>query len=262
MATPAESWKTAITDTSEGKLVVRGVEITEAMDKLSFGGMVYLLWKGTPATPGEARLMEMIFVSSVDHGATPPSSLATRVVMSGGNPLNAAVAAGILAIGDSHGGAIEACARLFQEWLATRDEIPDMTGLASIIVQEFQEKQERIPGYGHRIYKRDPRTLKLVETAEREKLRGRAVDLALAIQDELERRSGGKPLPLNVDGIIAALMTDMGFDWGLGKGFFLLSRCAGLIAHAHEERTRQKPMRSFRPCQTGVRWSPGTKLGS
>ena len=61
--------------------------------------------------------MEMILVSSVDHGATPPSSLATRVVMSGGNPLNAAVAAGILAIGDSHGGAIEACARLFQEWL-------------------------------------------------------------------------------------------------------------------------------------------------
>jgi len=240
-----EVWKTAITDTSEGRLVVRGVEITEAMEHLSFGAMVYLLWKGQVPTKGEARLMDAILVSSVDHGTTPPSSLATRVVMSGGNPLNASVAAGVLAIGDSHGGAIEACARLFQDWLATRDEVPDTGQLATIIVQEFQEKQKRIPGYGHRVYKRDPRTLKLIEIAEREKLRGKGIDLALAIQDELEKRSGGKPLPLNVDGIIAAIMTDLGFHWGLGKGFFILSRTAGLVAHAHEERTREKPMRSF-----------------
>jgi citryl-CoA lyase len=240
-----EVWKTAITDTSEGKLVVRGVEISEAIEKFSFGGMVYLLWKGEPPRPGEARLMDAILVSSVDHGTTPPSSLAARVVMSGGNPMNAGVAAGVLAIGESHGGAIEACAKLYQEWLATRDEIPDTAQMAAIIVQEFQGKQQRIPGYGHRIYKRDPRTLKMIEIAEREKLRGRAVDLALAIQDELERKSGGKPLPLNVDGAIAALMSDMGFHWGLGKGFFILSRTAGLVAHAHEERLREKPMRSF-----------------
>jgi citryl-CoA lyase len=238
-------WKTAITDTSEGRLVVRGIEISEAIGTMSFPAMVYLLWKGTMPTPGEARVMEAILVSSVDHGTTPPSCLATRVVMSGGNSLNAAVAAGVLAIGDSHGGAIEACAKIFQAWLATRDEIPDTAQLAAIIVQEFQEKQKRIPGYGHRVYKRDPRTLKLIEIAEREKLRGRALDLAVGIQDELERQSGGKPLPLNVDGVIAALMTDMGFHWGLGKGFFILSRTAGLVAHAHEERTREKPMRSF-----------------
>jgi citryl-CoA lyase len=257
----ADTWKSAITDTSEGKLFVRGVEITEAMEKLSFGGMVFLLWKGQPATPGEARLMDAILVSSVDHGTTPPSSLATRVVMSGGNPLNAAVAAGVLAIGDSHGGAIEACARLYQDWLATRDEIPDIVQLAALVVRDFQEKQKRVPGYGHRIYKRDPRTLKLIEIAEREKLRGRAVDLAIEIQDELEKQSGGKPLPLNVDGIIAALMTDMGFHWGLGKGFFILSRTAGMIAHAHEERTREKPMRSFGQSKPEYDGPRDTKLG-
>jgi citryl-CoA lyase len=255
----AETWKSAITDTSDGKLVVRGVEITQAMEHLTFGAMVYLLWKGVPATPSQARLMDAILVSSVDHGTTPPSALATRIVMSGGNPMNAAVAAGVLAIGDSHGGAIEACAKLYQAWLKTSDEIPDTTQLASIIVQEFQEKQQRIPGYGHRIYKRDPRTLKLIEIAEREKLRGKGLDLALAIQDELEKHSGGKPLPLNVDGIIAAVMTDLGFPWGLGKGFFILSRTAGLIAQAHEERTREKPMRPFgqaKPEYDGPRDTP------
>ena len=241
----ATSWKTAITDTSDGQLKIRGLEITQAMEKLSFGAMVFLLWVGRLPSDGEARLVEAILVSSVDHGVTPPSALATRVVCSGGNPLNAAVAAGVLAIGDSHGGAIEQCARLFQERLKTRDEGPDISQLAIIIVEEFQEKQRRLPGYGHRIYQRDPRTVKLFQLAEQLGIASRGVGLALAIQDELERRSGGKPLPVNVDGAIAALMTDMGVDWRLGKGFFILSRTAGLVAHAFEEGVREKPMRPF-----------------
>ncbi len=89
--------------------------------------------------------MDAILVSSVDHGVTPPSALATRVVRSGGNPLNAAVAAGVLAIGDSHGGAIEQCARLFQERLKTRDEGPEIGRLATIIVEEFQENNGACP---------------------------------------------------------------------------------------------------------------------
>jgi citrate synthase len=241
----ATSWKSALTDTSGSQLRIRGLEITQAMENLSFGATVFLLWVGRLPSEGEARIMDAILVSSVDHGVTPPSALATRVVRSGGNPLNAAVAAGILAIGDSHGGAIEQCARLFQERLKTRDEGPEIGRLATIIVEEFQEKQKRLPGYGHRIYKRDPRTVKLFQIAEREGMAQRGVALALAIQDELEKRSEGKPLPVNVDGAIAALMTDLGIDWRLGKGFFILSRTAGLVAHAFEEGVREKPMRSF-----------------
>ena len=241
----ANSWKSSITNTSGGQLRVRGLEITQAMENLSFAATVFLLWVGRLPSQGEARVMDAILVSSVDHGVTPPSALATRVVRSGGNPLNAAVAAGILAIGDSHGGAIEQCARLFQERLKTRDEGPDIERLATIIVEEFQEKQRRLPGYGHRIYQRDPRTVKMFQIAEQEGIAQKGVALSLAIQTELEKRSGGKPLPVNVDGAIAALITDMGIDWRLGKGFFILSRTAGLVAHAYEENVREKPMRSF-----------------
>lgn len=241
----AHSWKSALTDTSGGQLRIRGLNITQAMENMSFAATVFLLWVGHRPTEAEARVMDAILVSSVDHGATPPSALATRVVRSGGNPLNAAVAAGVLAIGDSHGGAIEQCARLFQERLKTRDEGPDIGRLASIIVEEFQEKQRRLPGYGHRIYQRDPRTLKMFQIADQQGIAGKGVALALSIQDELERRSEGKYLPLNVDGAIAALITDMGIDWRLGKGFFILGRTAGLVAHAYEESVREKPMRSF-----------------
>ena len=40
---------------------------------------------------------------------------------------------------------------------------------------------------------------------------------------------------------------DLGFAYELGNAIFLISRLPGLIAHAHEERTRQSPMRQIDP---------------
>jgi citrate synthase len=57
----------------------------------------------------------------------------------------------------------------------------------------------------------------------------------------------GQPLPVNVDGAIAAVTGDLGFAYDLGNAVFLVSRLPGLIAHAHEERARQQPMRQIDP---------------
>lgn len=38
-----------------------------------------------------------------------------------------------------------------------------------------------------------------------------------------------------------------GFDWKLSKAFFIISRVPGLVAHAHEEMTRKRPVRRFGP---------------
>ena len=57
----------------------------------------------------------------------------------------------------------------------------------------------------------------------------------------------GRALPVNVDGAIAAICADLGFAYELGNAIFLISRLPGLIAHAHEERTRQSPMRQIDP---------------
>jgi citrate synthase len=57
----------------------------------------------------------------------------------------------------------------------------------------------------------------------------------------------GRPMPVNVDGAIAAISADLGFAYELGNAIFLISRLPGLIAHAHEERSRQAPMRQIDP---------------
>ena len=50
-----------------------------------------------------------------------------------------------------------------------------------------------------------------------------------------------------IDGAIAAISADLGFSYELGNAIFLISRLPGLIAHAHEERSRQEPMRQIDP---------------
>jgi citryl-CoA lyase len=233
------TWTTSITKTAAGQLRVRGYEITEMIRKLSFAQTIFLILKGELPTEAEARMMEGMLTGSIDHGITPPSNLAARTVMSGGNSLNAAVAAGVLTIGDSHGGAIEQCARILQEAVAKGEDAP-------ALVARCKAAGIRIPGYGHRIHARDPRTSALLELAEQCGFTGPHVRLAAAVMEELERGTD-KKLPLNVDGAIAAIISEMGFDWRLGKGFFLIARVPGLVAHVFEEWSTQKPMRKLGP---------------
>src|SRR5207249_4777568 len=75
------------------------------------GAAVYLILTGELPSPAIGKLMDGILVSSIDHGATPPSALSARTVASTGASLSASVAAGIMSINRHHGGAIEDCAR-------------------------------------------------------------------------------------------------------------------------------------------------------
>jgi citryl-CoA lyase len=237
-----EKWKTAISKINKGEIRVRGYDIAEMMEKLTFAQAVFLILKGELPNPAESKTMEAILVSSIDHGVTPPSVLATRTVVSGGNPINSAIAGGILTIGDTHGGAIEQCAKKLQKIVKEKD---DLEAAANEIVKKLLEEDGKMPGFGHRIHKVDPRTKKLFELADKLQISGKHAKLILAIQDELVRQTG-KEIPINIDGAIAAVISDMGFDWRLGKGFFIISRTPGLLAHAFEELTREKPMRKLR----------------
>jgi citrate synthase len=241
------SWKTGITDIGQNRIRVRGYDIAEIMGKLSFAEAVFLLLKGELPGQAEAELMNAILVSSVDHGASPPSVLGTRAVISGGNSLNAAIAGGILVIGDWHGGAIEQAAKIMQEWAGKLDDSGgNAARVAGELARWLQETKKRMPGFGHRLHTADPRTATLFEIAEKHGFGGKHVQLCKALEKVLSENLG-KNLPINVDGAIAAVISDMGFDWRLGKAFFIISRVPGLVAHAYEEMTRERPVRKLGP---------------
>jgi citrate synthase len=169
---------------------------------------------------------------------------ATRFVASCGVPLQSAVSAGVSAIGDLHGGAIEQASKLFQEGVAaSRESKRSLQFTAEGILQAYSERKEKVPSYCHPTHTRDPRTRKLLEVAEQTKLRGPHVELAEVIES-LTKKFFQRHLILNVDGCIAAIISDMGFDWRIGKGFFIVSRTLGLVAHAYEQMYYDKPYKA------------------
>src|SRR2546427_2816138 len=155
-------WHSAITRIEPNKVAVRGYDIADLMGRVSFGAAVYLILAGELPSPALARLMDAILVSSIDHGATPPSALAARTVASTGATLSASVAAGIMSINRHHGGAIEDCARALKK-IAERatTESVSMDEAATRTLAEMREAGERMPGFGHRYHTKDPRTARL-----------------------------------------------------------------------------------------------------
>jgi len=238
-------WSTKITKVEPNHLVTKGYRQEDLIGNVSYPSVVYLLLKGELPSKEHAKMIDAILTACIDHGVTPPTAMASRVVASGGVPLPTAVAAGILSIGDAHGGAIEKGAKFLQEGInRMKDENLSIDEISKILVTESREKKKRILGFGHRVHTKDPRTKKLFTLSDELKITSDHILLSKAIETELEKQTG-KKLPINVDGAIAAISSDMGFDWRLGKGFFLLGRVAGLTAHVYEEQTEFKPMRKI-----------------
>lgn len=238
-------WKTKITKVEPNHLVTRGYRQEDLIGNIPFSNVVYLLLKGELPSKEHGKMIDAILTACIDHGVTPPTAMASRVVASGGVPLPTAVAAGILSIGDAHGGAIEKGAKFLQEGIVRmNEEHNSIDEIAKILVAESRKKKKRILGFGHRVHTSDPRTKRLFSFAEELKIADKHIALSKAIEKELEEQTGRK-LPVNVDGAIAAISSDMGFDWRLGKAFFLLGRVAGLTAHVYEEQTEFKPMRKM-----------------
>src|SRR6266481_2427230 len=114
---PAERWQSALTEISPNKILIRGYPVDEMMGRLGFAEAVYLLLMGELPTPAIGRMLNAVLVSSLDHGVTPPSTLAARNVATSGAPLKDCVAAGILGFGPHHGGDIESCMRFLDAGL-------------------------------------------------------------------------------------------------------------------------------------------------
>ncbi len=241
------SWKTSITKVEPNKICVRGYPVDELIGRISFSQAIYLVLKGEMPSPEVGKLIDAIFVSSVDHGASPPSVLAARTVASTGSELNSSVAAGILAISRFHGGAIEEGMKLFKKIAGRMEEnsIGEYEAAQEVLL-EMKKKKKRASGFGHRLHTRDPRTARLFDLAEELGLLGIHVKIARAVEKVLDEMLG-KTLPINVDGAIAALLGDLGFPAEIGNAFFMIARISGLVAHVQEEKSRMRPMRKIHP---------------
>src|SRR5438045_9065018 len=104
-------WHTSLTSIAPDKILIRGYALDEMMGRLSFAEAVYLLLMGELPTPAIGRMFNAILVSSLDHGVTPPSTLAARHVATAGAAVKGCVAAGAVALRPDHGGGLQRAMR-------------------------------------------------------------------------------------------------------------------------------------------------------
>ncbi len=240
-------WRTALTGIEPNKILVRGYPLDEIMGRLTFGETIYLLLVGECPSPGIGRLMEAMLVSFIDHGATPPSTLAARNTATTGAPLRACVAAGILGFGRFHGGDIESSMHFLDQGLERVRKGASYRDAAAEIVDRWVETGEAIPGFGHRFHTRDPRAARLFQMALELEIEGAHIQMIRAVEMLLTTRKHEPPLPVNIDGAIAAVCGDLGMPPAVADALFVISRVPGIVAHAQEERERQHPMRQIDP---------------
>src|SRR5262249_430997 len=223
--------------------------MTDLMAKASFTEVVFLLHQGRLPSANERKLLDAILVAVCDHGPGSPSAAASRLVASANRRSpEAAVAAGVLAIGDMHAGAGLACMEMIEAGLAMvhHDSIGIAEGAKRTVV-DYIQRNHRLPGLGPRVHLEDPRTPLLFGMARESGLPGEGIEFITAVHSVACELI--KPLPINVDGALAAVLYDLGFPPLFAKFVFIIGRVAGLTAQLSEEYTRERPMRLKIPVQ-------------
>jgi citrate synthase len=238
-----EAWRTAIVDADNGHIRIRGYDVTSLMTGRTFTDTIFLLHRGRLPSPEERAMLDAILSAVADHGAGAPSCAAARLAASGNRQsLSSAVAAGILAVGDDHGGAGLGCMEMIADGIqrAATDGLT-LDEAAAQVVNGRRAAGDRIAGFGHRVHTADPRTQVLFDLARASGFAGGGI----AFMEALERAvaQSVKPLPINIDGALAAVLHDMGFPPPFGRLVFIIGRVAGLTAEVAEELAREKPMR-------------------
>ena len=235
-----DALKTAVSWAEPDRVLVRGYRLRDLIGRVGFGQAGYLLLTGELPDPKVGNIVAAILVAVIDHGPAAPSTKATITIASTGASLSAAVGAGVLGITRYHGGAIEDCMTVLEECVAMGLEPYEA---ATEMAERYRQRGLRIAGVGSRTHEEDPRVVRLLDYAAELGVDGPYVEQMECLQRAVSQ-AVDRHLPINIDGAIAALLCGIRFPKQAANGLFLISRVAGLVAHAVEEQTRYKPLES------------------
>ena len=208
----------------------------------SFASLIFELLSEKVPTDQELKVFELILNLSIDHGPDTPSAMLVVEAARAGKTISEAVAAGIMEINDTHGGAQEKLMEILyklknhvilgRSGATTPESNIEDSGQARMtmkdLVKQYLKEDKRIPGFGHRIYKdADPRAQRILNTLKENGFSGEFIKIAADLEKELETQKGNK-LPLNIDGAIAVTLCSFGWPAKLGKAVFIIARTPGL----------------------------------
>jgi citrate synthase len=202
--------------------------------------------------PRLERALDILFILHADHEQNASTSAVRGVGSTQVDPYSA-VAAGVAALyGPLHGGANEAVLRMLRR-IETRENIPGF-------IKGVKQGDERLMGFGHRVYKNyDPRA-KIIKQAAEEVFEVTGRNPLLDIAMELEQIAleddyfVSRKLYPNVDFYSGLIYEALGLPVSMFPVMFAIPRTSGWIAQ-WLELVQDKEQRIARPRQiyTGER---------
>jgi citrate synthase len=189
-----------------------------------------LRWRGE-ADPDHVKAIDTYWICTAEHGLN-ASTFTARITASTGADCGAAMSSAVGALsGPLHGGAP---ARV----LPMLDEVAS-TGDPETYVKDILDRQGRIMGFGHRVYRaEDPRSRILKRTAK--ELGSARFEIAEALEEaalaELRNRKPDYVIATNVEFYSAVVLDVAEVPPDLTPAMFAAARVAGWSAHILEEK--------------------------
>ncbi len=209
--------------------------VDDLIGRLSFTEMFFFHLMARRPKPAETALLDAILVTLMEHGLTPSAIAARMIALSSPEATQAAIAAGLLAVGSQFIGTIEDSARLLIEIADAPDGV---TAAAASLVARFRAEKKLVPGFGHHLHRPDdPRTPRLLELAREHGFAGRYVDALLVLATTVDK-AAGRHITINATGAVGAILVELGIPLTAIRGIAVVSRAAGLVGHVQEELTQ------------------------
>jgi citrate synthase len=206
--------------------------VEELVGKVSFTQMLFFDIMGRMPSDQETAIVDAVMVTLMEHGLGPSAVAARMVYSSAPEALQGGVAAGLLGAGSMVLGTMENAAELLERICS------DPAGVEAAARREaeaYRAEGKPLPGFGHPHHKPDdPRTPKLFEVAESNGVTGNYIS-ALKELSKAVKEVYGRHLTINATGAVAALLCEIGIPKNIMRGFAIITRAAGLVAHIREE---------------------------
>ena len=237
------AFTTSVSEVTAGTVNLRGYSLRDVMEQLSYAEGAFLCITGRLPAQGQRRVLDTVLNSLLDHGFVASTVSAARFIASGNPSLVPAVAGGLLACGENTVSPEESFAVL--ERAATlRGAGHDHDQAARHVVEELRAAGKRIPGLGHPTHKDgDFRADVLFDVAAESGVAGDGVEQIRAVHRQFLAITNKTRLPINIDGALAAVCSDLGMNARQTAALAMVSVLPGVVAHVIEELEDGVPLR-------------------
>lgn len=224
-------------DMMKERLYVRGRDLNGLIGNITFTEAIFHILLNRIPDETEKKIFDAVLVSfHGGFGYSPPTVLLARLSATTGTSVAHALSAGYAGAGKYHVGAIEAAMKLYENVKRTKGENNTMKEHVEEYLEGLFDRKEMCYGYGHPLFKKDPRPEKLRDVLKSLNYTTEYIE----IYDEVTKIAyKKKELCPNVDGINAAILLSLGFTNDHGTGLFLLSRTSAMLAHVADERSKE-----------------------